>query len=55
MSQLVINLDDALLREDQAYAQRQGQKLEVVVTELLQAAVRKIPVLSPAEVLRHVA
>jgi len=40
MSQLTITLDDNLLQAAQAYARRQGQELETLVTQLLAEAVQ---------------
>lgn len=43
MSQLTLTLDDNLLQAAQAYAQRQGQELDVLVAHLLADAVRPAP------------
>ena len=40
MSQLTLTLDDDLLTAAQAYARQQGQELDALVAQLLQAAVR---------------
>lgn len=49
MSQLLLNLDDTLLREAQEYAHRHGQQLETLVAELLRAAVRPVNAPIPLE------
>lgn len=40
MPQLTITLDDDLLQAAQAYARQQGQEVDKLVADLLQAAVR---------------
>ena len=46
MSQLTITLDDNLLMAAQAFAQRKGQRLDVLLADLLRAEVQ--PVAPPA-------
>ena len=46
MSQLTITLDDNLLVAAQAFAQRKGQRLDVLLADLLRAEVQ--PVAPPA-------
>ena len=47
MSQLIITLDDNLLQAAQAYARQHGQELDVLVANLLQAAVRPAQAAEP--------
>lgn len=48
MSQLILTLDDDLLQAARHYAQQQGQELEILVAELLKAAVQ--PAATPPSV-----